>query len=205
MKPWALDPDQVIDLSGFCAFDIPPMKRRDLPWIFVGCPGCGGRHYNDEECSKLEVRPVSLRVANAWIDRHHRHHGPARGHKFSVCLMFAGEMVGAAVAGRPVGRHDDDGRSLEVTRMATDGIANGCSKLYGAIVRCAKAMGFWRVITFTLPEECGGSLRAVGFVCQGLTKGRRGWNRPGRPRRDAGPIGRKKRWVILLGEGPADE
>lgn len=32
----------------------------------------------------LEITPMTLREANAYVEQHHRHHGPVVGHKFSI-------------------------------------------------------------------------------------------------------------------------
>ena len=34
--------------------------------------------------SRLEIVPITLKEANAYVDQHHRHHGPVVGHKFSI-------------------------------------------------------------------------------------------------------------------------
>lgn len=36
--------------------------------------------------SRLSIVPITLRAANAFVAQHHRHHKPARGHKFSVAV-----------------------------------------------------------------------------------------------------------------------
>jgi len=83
----------------------------------------------------LKLMPVSLRVANAFVQAHHRHHRPVQGGKFSLAVTQAeasglGQcIVGVVIVGRPVARHLDDGWTLEVTRLCTDGTANACSKL----------------------------------------------------------------------------
>lgn len=192
---WALDPHEVFDLGAG------PQGRLEGCWRILGCPACGAHHFDDEECPRLTIAPLSLREANAWVEEHHRHHGSTQGHKFSVGLLFGEELAGVAIAGRPVGRHDDDGLTIEVRRVATRGTFNGCSKLYGALCNAAKALGFHRVITFTLPEEGGGSLRAAGFRLIRKTTSKRGWNRESRPRTDKAPLGQKLRWERTLQGG----
>ncbi len=113
----------------------------------------------------MQISPVTLRVAKAFISRHHRHNKPPVGHKFSIGLRNdAGELIGVATAGRPVARHLDDGLTLEVNRTCTTGERNANSALYGAVWRAAKAMGYQRCITYTQADESGASLRAAGFV-----------------------------------------
>ncbi len=111
-----------------------------------------------------EIIPISLREANRFIEKHHRHSGRAQGCKFCVALSDGhGTLHGVAVVGRPISRYLDDGRTAEVTRLCTDGTFNGCSFLYGCCARIAREMGFRKIITYTLAEENGASLRASGW------------------------------------------
>lgn len=66
----------------------------------------------------LELVPISLKEANAFVERNHRHHKPVTGHKFSVAAAMDGEIVGVAIVGRPVSRYLDDGWTLEVNRWS---------------------------------------------------------------------------------------
>ena len=61
--------------------------------------------------------------------------------------------------------------------------------------RAAKAMGYLRAITYTLPSEGGASLRAAGWVYLGRVKGG-SWSRPSRKRNDDHPLGDKDKWGI---------
>jgi hypothetical protein len=140
----------------------------------------------------LVLRPVTLREANAFVERHHRHHRPARGCVFCVAVE-TDELCGVAIVGRPVARLLQDGRTAEVTRLCTDGTSNACSILYGAVWRAARALGYRRIVTYTLPGEGGASLRAVGWKLIGETAGG-SWDRPGRARKDSHPLGPKLRW-----------
>ncbi|WP_369795032.1 XF1762 family protein [Serratia sp. H1n] len=80
------------------------------------------------------MTPISFRAACDFVQQLHRHNKPPRGHKFSVGLRNdAGELVGVAMAGRPIARHFDDGLTLEVNRTCTDGTKNANSMLYGAV------------------------------------------------------------------------
>lgn len=141
----------------------------------------------------LKLVPLSLADANAFVAAHHRHHLPVVGHKFSIGATRDGCLVGVAIVGRPVSRHRDDGRTLEVTRLCSEGGRNICSFLYGAAARAAFALGYERIGTYSLPEEGGASLRATGWK---LLRERGGcsWNRDSRPRRDKHPTQRKLLW-----------
>ena len=110
----------------------------------------------------LTLTPVTLATANAFVNAHHRHHKATAGHKFSIGCAKEGELVGVAIVGRPVSRYLDDGWTLEVNRLCTTGEKNACSILYAASARAAKAMGYRKIITYTLDSESGSSLRAAG-------------------------------------------
>ena len=119
-----------------------------------------------------EIIPISLKEANRFIEKHHRHSGRAQGCKFCVALSDGqGTLHGVAIVGRPISRYLDDGRTAEVTRLCTDGILNGCSFLYGCCARIAREMGFRKIITYTLDTETGASIRAAGWYCAGLAGG----------------------------------
>lgn len=145
---------------------------------------------------RLFLCPITLEEANAFVEQHHRHHKPVRGHKFSIAVTDGNAVRGVAIIGRPVARLMDDGATLEVNRVCTDGAANACSMLYGAAWRAAKAMGYARLITYTMPEEGGTSLRAAGWRLIGEAGGGR-WNRAVRPRVDTHPLQKKLRWEAI--------
>ena len=130
--------------------------------------------------SDLRLVPITLKDARRFVAEKHRHNRPPQGWKFGVGLMNGtGELRGVAVAGQPVARALDDGETVEVTRVATDGSKNANSMLYGAVLRAAKALGYKRAITYTLDSESGSSLKAVGFGEVARVAGSRDWSRPG--------------------------
>lgn len=142
----------------------------------------------------LRVVPITLAEANAFVAAVHRHHEPVVGHKFSVAAADdEGVVRGVAIVGRPLARNLDDGWTLEVTRLATDGARNACSMLYGAAWRAARALGYRRIGTYTLATEPGSSLRAAGWREVGRTAGG-SWSREARPRVDTHPLQEKIRW-----------
>ncbi len=146
----------------------------------------------------LEITPITLAEGNAFVTQHHRHHKPVPGTKFCVAVSDEDVVRGVAIVGRPVARHLDDGWTLEVNRCCTDGAKNACSMLYGAAWRAAKALGYKKLITYTLEEEGGASLRAVGWVPhKGTTKPGQGWSVPSRPRVDTHPLQQKIRWEAV--------
>ena len=147
----------------------------------------------------LALTPISLREANAFVERNHRHHKGVTGHKFSIGCTRDGELVGVAIMGRPVSRYLDDGLTLEVNRLCTTGEKNVCSMLYGAAARAAKAIGYRKVITYTLDTEPGTSLRAAGWTCMGLAGGKH-WTGTRKPAADLCPAQMKLRYEKLLQE-----
>jgi hypothetical protein len=124
----------------------------------------------------VNIVPVSLRTANRFVSAHHRHHGPARGCKFTLGVEDAGRLVGVAIVGRPSARSFDDGLTFEVVRTCTDGTPNANSALYGAAWRAAKAMGARRLITYTQAGESGASLTAAGWTIIAERPARGSWS-----------------------------
>lgn len=154
----------------------------------------GDRHLRDRP--DLTLVPISLKVANAYVAEHHRHNRPVAA---GVCVVGVREgerLCGVAIIGRPVARMLDDGFTAEVRRVCTDGTYNACSMLLRAAWRAVKALGYGKLITYTLPEEGGASLRAAGFKLVKTDAGGGRWNRPGRPAADTHPLGHKYRWEL---------
>lgn len=138
---------------------------------------------------------ISLAEANAFVGIWHRHHKPVVGHKFSIGALAGNPptLKGVVIVGRPVARMRDDGDTLEVTRLCTDGTKNACSFLYGKAAKAAFALGYSRIGTYTLPSEGGASLRACGWKLVG-ERGGGSWNRESRTRTDKHPIETKLLW-----------
>lgn len=143
---------------------------------------------------KFDIVPLPLDEANAFVRQHHRHHGRVVGHKFSVGAADASQQIrGVAIVSRPVARGLDDGFTLEITRVATDGAKDACSALYGACRRAAFALGYRKLVTYTLASESGASLKAAGYRCVAEVRGR-SWHCETRPRVDKHPTQAKLRW-----------
>lgn len=142
----------------------------------------------------LQVTPISLSEANAFVSENHRHHKPVPGAKFALAVSDElGHVRGVAIVGRPVARMSDNGWTLEVNRCCTDGAKNACSMLYGAAWRAARSLGYKRLVTYTLQNEGGASLRAAGWKLIGQAGGG-SWNRKSRPRVDTAPTQAKLLW-----------
>jgi len=152
----------------------------------------------------LTAKPLTLAQANDLVSQLHRHHKPCRGHRYSIGAESEGRLVGAVIVGRPVARMVPQYEVAEVTRLVTDGSRNVCSFLYGRAAQAAQAMGFLRIQTYTLPEEGGASLRAVGWTCDGIVRrDGEGWTSRGGRRTDQ-PTQAKVRWTRILNEVASD-
>lgn len=147
-----------------------------------------------EKEKSREIRPITLKEANAFVNEHHRHHNGTVGCKFALGLYEEDRLIGVAICGRPVSRYLDKGLTCEINRLCTIGDNNACSQLYGACAWVAKDMGYKKIITYILKSENGSSLKASGFVCEGEAGGTH-WT----GERDRGqqlPNEMKKRWAI---------
>jgi hypothetical protein len=144
---------------------------------------------------RLALAPITLRQAQAFVVRWHRHSRPVRGAKAAIAATLGARIVGVAIIGRPVsaGIQARGVPTVEITRVATDGTRNACSFLYGAARQLGRALGYRHVVTYTRPDESGASLRAAGFVVAGTVPGA-SWSRPARPRVDYEPWQGKLRW-----------
>lgn len=146
---------------------------------------------------KYTIKPITRNAATTWMKDVHRHlKRPVTGWLFGIQLLDAdGKRVGVAMAGRPTARMLQDGETIEITRVAVlEGHPNACSRVYGALRKAALALGYTRVITYTLEEETGHSPAAAGFRCEGTAGGGQA-DRPSRRRKPVEQAGLKVRWV----------
>lgn len=145
----------------------------------------------------LQIRPITLKEANAYVEKNHRHHKATVGCKFSISCYKEKQLVGVAICGRPVSRYLDNGETLEINRVCTDGTKNACSMLYGACVRIAREMGYKKVITYILESEDGTSLRAANFILEQEQAGGTHWTGC-RDLQQELPFELKKRYVFYI-------
>lgn len=130
----------------------------------------------------MKAVPLELKEANAFVEKHHRHHLPVHRDKLRVGCEVDGQLVGVIQLARPVSRHLDDGKTIEVVRCCSDGTPNVCSYLYGKAARIAKELGYERIITYILESELGTSLKASGWKVDAERCGGTDWNVKSRPR-----------------------
>lgn len=153
----------------------------------------------------LEAQPITLKEAKLYVQRHHHASSPPPGWKFGLAARAADEIVGVVMVGRPVARVLDDGWTAEVSRVCTSGYHNACSFLYARARKAAHALGYKRVITYTLSEESGSTLKADGWEDMYETSGG-SWDCPSRPRNDKHDTQRKRLWLApgSIWETPGD-
>ena len=141
--------------------------------------------------SALRVVPVTLRAARAHVQAHHSHLAAPVGGLFAVGVARDGVLCCVAIVGHPVARMLTG--CAEVTRVASDGTRHAASMALGAAGRAGLALGWRRLVSYTLLGEPGTSYRAAGWwpvaVCDGGQ-----WSREDRPREAAQQAGRKVRW-----------
>lgn len=144
----------------------------------------------------MKIRPITFNAAMAFLAANHRHlRHTLAGWLFGVALVDDnGEIQGIGCAARPTARMLQDGLTIELARVCTNGVPNGCSQIYGALRQAARALGYQRVITYTRADEPGISLRAAGFVSQGAAGGGE-CSRPSRPRKASEDPSPKVRWT----------
>ena len=148
---------------------------------------------------KLIPAPITLRDANLFVERIHRHNGALPAAKIAVAAIDESGLVhGVAVAGLPKARRLMAAGTLEINRVCTDGTENCCTFLYGAVRRAAKAMGYSRLITYTHADEPGTSLKASGWTLDGDAGGG-SWASNDPARSTSSYSSEKKyRWSIVL-------
>ena len=145
----------------------------------------------------LKAKPIELKDANAYVDKLHRHHQPVVRDKYRIACENNGEIVGVVQAGRPKARMLQDGKTLEVVRLCTDGTKGVCSFLYSRAARIARELGYKKIITYILDSESGTSLKAAGWSKEADIRGH-DWSCPSRPRNCTAPTCDKQRWCKEL-------
>jgi len=149
----------------------------------------------------MKIVPIRTKEANLFIANFHRHNRPIdhRSHRFTLGLQNDdGMLIGVAVAGLPIARKLDDGKTLEILRVCVkEGYKNANSMLYGRLARIAFLMGYEKVITYTLQKECASSLKAVGAVVEATLNQPNTWDRTSRRRKGQLVYSEKKlRWCF---------
>jgi hypothetical protein len=150
------------------------------------------------DVSAIQLRPITLREARAFVAEHHRHVKGLQGGRFAIAALVADDLVGVVIVGRPVARMLSDGVTAEITRCCVLPSAplGTPSRLMRAAWRAWSAMGGQRLVTYTLEREPGASLRGAGFALVGCTPAA-AWSRDKRRREPrAIELENKRRWEV---------
>lgn len=153
----------------------------------------------------MRIVPISLKQANEFVERHHRHNKRVLTHKISIGLEKDGELIGVGIAGIPIARKLDNGRTLELRRICVkEGYPNACSKIMARLKQIGQLMGYEKIITYTLQKESGASLRAVNGRIVHASNRPGEWRRKGKPYRHQAVYDEPKyRWEIQDKKGAA--
>ena len=90
---------------------------------------------------RLRLVPLSIREADAYVGRHHRHSATTKGQaKAAIGAAVGDELVGVAIVGRPSAPVYEGEGVCEILRVCTPkqgGHRNACSFLYDpqAVIR----------------------------------------------------------------------
>lgn len=146
----------------------------------------------------MNVRPISVRHAIAFVASTHRRLPRIQGGMWAIGVYSDSCMIGVAIVGHPARLMMHD--TLSVLRVAViEGNPNACSMLYGACARAARAMGAQNLVTYTHADEHGASLKASGWIKDGSTDGGE-WGRASRSRPKALDPAPKNRWFAPWSE-----
>lgn len=142
---------------------------------------------------------MSLKEANDFVSAYHRHNGRTvrDGGKFAIGASTGDELIGVAIVGNPISATYMDGFTAEVTRVCTSPNAplGSNSFLYARCWNACKAMGYHRLITYTLTSESGASLRGAGWKILHMTKdGHNDWEAKARM------TGKARQWQAIYGQ-----
>jgi len=134
--------------------------------------------------------PMTISEAKEFVTNFHRHNKSPQSGLFAVGASNGKKLIGVAIVGRPVARMLDDGETAEVIRCCVvDNSPKGaCSFLYARCWQAAKALGWQKLITYTLQDESGASLRGAGWKVVAELKARSPTDWQSRPGRDWQPV-----------------
>ena len=154
----------------------------------------------------MNIRPISIKDADAFVSLHHRHNKAAGNGKFAICCFIELQVmngvwyytIGVGIGGRPRSRHLDNGITFEIYRVCTTGHKNSTSFIYSKMKKIAQLMGYVKIITYTLQSESGSSLKAIGASVEKVVEHKKQWNDSGGIKRNFQlvTIEPKYRWII---------
>jgi len=163
---------------------------------------------------ELRIGPIRQKEAKRFINDHHTHNEAPVAWRWGGGIYNGDLLMGVVWVGRPVARALCQTTIVEVNRLCfrRDYPLNmrhgGCSMAYRWAEATARERGFLKIVTYTLEEESGYTLRAARWKPEAKVRGK-SWNSPSRPRVDKAPTTDKVRWAkrlvrpALAGKPPA--
>ena len=155
--------------------------------------------------SQLRLQPVTRDVVRLFVQKHHSHHHRPNTYIAAVGVSNEVGLVCVAVLEIPRARMLCNGTTAEVSRVASDGSTNNAASMAcGAISRAALALGYTRLVSYTILGEPGTMYRASNWHPTALSTGGE-WGRPSRPLlQKSNQTGEKVRWEYGPDAAPAD-
>ncbi|MDM1046256.1 MULTISPECIES: XF1762 family protein [Myroides] len=129
----------------------------------------------------LQTKPITIKEANIFISKYHRHHRPTTKNcgkwAISVINKLNNELVGVAICANPVSATYMDGYTLEITRLCVNNEAplGTASFLLSNCAKIWQTMGGKKIITYTLDYESGASLKGAGWEQVAEVKPHNNW------------------------------
>jgi hypothetical protein len=133
----------------------------------------GGLEMSSEH--KPKNRNLTLEEVNAFLEGRNPLGDSVASHRFSIGTFLGGRLAGIVVVDYPSSSFRDDGLTLEVTRICTEGADEIRSFLYRSAARAAFATGARRIGVYASRESTL-ILRAAGFKLRDLL-GEGDWDR----------------------------
>jgi hypothetical protein len=154
------------------------------------------------------IGPIERSVAMDFIREHHEHCGGLPGWRFGAGIWNGPTLLRVVVVGNVSGRGFNGRGWLEVRRVCLNrGIPQSlrwkaCSMLYRWAAAEAERRGWLKIITYTLSEESGMTLRYARWKHVAVRRARTGWNCAARPRTNPTPLSAKVLWEKQLNPRP---
>jgi len=87
----------------------------------------------------VNLVPMTIAQAELFLAEHKRHYKVEADPVFAIGLQEGIDARGAVIVGKK------DGEAV-IAHIYCDGVSEGYTKLYGAAVRAAKALGYTRMV-----------------------------------------------------------
>ncbi len=126
----------------------------------------------------LKVVPLTKQQADDFVEEHHSHLGKPRLYSWCVGVAEDARLCCVATAGQPLAYQLCDGLTVEINRVASDGTRHAASMAIGALARALLAIGYRRLLSYTILGEAGTSYKAAGWWVTARSSDKQGMRRP---------------------------